>query len=817
MATSFQELRIALRTLLRSPGFTLLAILTLALGIGATTALFSIAYGVLLRPLPYPDADRIVQVFQIGADGRQSANISEPNYIDLRDGTRSFAALAQVGLVSTVTVLGGSEAARATYLPVSREFFDVIGVQPLLGRTFLPEEQREGAPPAAIVSHEFWQRYLGANSDLSARPLTAEGRTYTVIGVLPPGLGTPASADVFTPRELYPRQESRTAHNWWVYGRLADGVTVEAARREMSLVSGQIRERYGDDTWMADATAVALPERVVGAVRPVLLVLLGASAILLLIAAANVTSLLLARTVARRREMAVRAALGAGRGRLVRQCLTESALLALAGGLLGTLIAIGGVEALRVLAPPQLPRLADVRIDGFAIVFAVSASVLVALGLGLATGLRAGTGSLPTSLGERQGSGGRESQRARGLLVSAQVAMTLVLLVGTGLLGRSMLGILALDPGYRTGGAMVVSLAPSRSGGDDDTARQIQLQDELMERLAALPGAGSVGGVNDLPLAGGFYPTGTFLLMNRPDEVTGMEDFVALARLPGRTGQGAFRVASGGYFSAMDIPLIQGRLFDERDHIDAPHVAVVSQSLARSAWPDEDPIGKIVQFGNMDGDIRPFTVVGVVGDIRESGLVAEPQPTFYAHHRQRPAAAGRFHVVVGTRGRPEALFPAARAALVELAPDVPPLVRSLEGIHADWLAQRRFSFLLFGAFGATALLLAMMGLYGVVAYTVTHRTREIGIRAALGAGRGDVLRLVLRQALPLIFLGLGAGILAALALSRFVAGMLYGTSPTDPLTYAVIAAVLAATAGLASYIPARRAAGVDPMVAMRTE
>jgi putative ABC transport system permease protein len=808
------DLRYALRSFVRNPGFSGLTVSTLALGIGAATAIFSVIYGVLLRPLPYPDSDRIVRVYEVENEGRR-INLSDPDFADFQARSASFGALAQLQGAGPTSVSGDVEPVRAPQAAVSSDFFRVLGVQPLAGRGFVPEEQREGGPPAVLVSHRFWQQHLGATPAFAGRTLVFNGRVHRVVGVLPPHLDYPVGADLFTPRELERRLPSRTAHNWTVIGRLRPGVPLANAQAEMSAIARRLKADVGTETDMADAALVALHEQLVGHVRPALLVLLGASGVLLLIACANVSNLLLARSATRQRELAVRVAMGARRARIVRQLVAESLVLSLAGGAVGVIVAVVGVQALLALEPGTLPRLGEVGVSWTALVFAFGVALATALVLGLVTALRgAGEGALREALAQSQRGVAAGGSYVRSGLVVAQVALTLVLLVGAGLLGRSFIQLLSVNPGYRTEGAVVVDLSTPWPETDAEAARQRRFYDDLTARLRAIPGVTNVGGINAFPLRGAGYSNGTFLELTRPDEKVDMAMLGRLFRDPARTGRADFRVATDGYFRAMQIPLVRGRLFDDRDAPQAPlHAAVISAALAKAEWPDSDPIGKIIQFGNMDGDLTPFTVVGVVGDIREARLDATPQPVFYANARQRRVSS--FSVVVQGNADPGSVTAAARHIVRELAPSVPPRFRMLEDVVSTSVAQRRFSLVLLGVFGGAALLLAMMGVYSVVAYLVAQRQHEIGIRVALGAQRGDVLGLVLRHGAVLAIVGIAVGLAAALWLTRLLAGLLYGVTPTDPVSFASVVALLLGVALVASYLPARRALRVDPMSVLR--
>jgi putative ABC transport system permease protein len=807
-------LRLAVRSLLRTPAVTAAALFTLALGIAATATLFSVVYCVLLRPLPYPEAERIVQLQQVDAEGT-AGNLSAPNFLDLRERTRSFSALSLVSLEATVTVLGGREPARATMVQVTDEFFEVLGVRPAVGRRFTDDETLEGGRPAVVVSHGFWERALGSSQDLRGVTLTFEGHVHSVVGVMPPRVGFPAESDLLVPRPGGADAERRTGHNWRAIGRLADGVAVGTAQLELGAIARDLKMVHGDDTWMSDVQLTPLRDRIVGSVRPALLILLGASALLFLIAAANVGNLLLTRAAGRRREAAVRVALGAGRGRLIGGAVAEALILALTAAVLGLLMATWGVDLLRAVAPANLPRSAEIRVDTVVLAATVAAATVTALVLGAATGIRSFQGGLREALSERR-SGGGASGRVRGLLVTSQVALTVVLLVGAALLGRSFLHLLSVDPGFRTEDGAVLSLAMDWPQNPAEASRQAQLQADLIGRIAALPGVAEVGGINGLPFHTGFS-SGSFLLLERPDEVAGFDDFERLGRDPSRTGSAEYRVATDRYFAAMGIPLLRGRHFEPRDGVDAPHVAIVSESLAAATWPDRDPLGRLVQFGNMDGDLRAFTVVGVVADVREGGFDGEVRPTFYSSARQRIPSASRMELVIHAPRGVEPILPAVRAIFRELAPELPLRLRTLEEVAAASVAQRRFSLLLFAIFGVAALLLAAVGLYGVVSYTVAQRTHEIGVRTALGAHAGDVTAMMVKQGAALAGAGLAVGLAAALLLTRLLAGLLFGVRTTDPAAYLAVALLLVAVSLVASYLPARRAARVDPMIALRAE
>jgi putative ABC transport system permease protein len=817
MESFLRDVRYVTRALLRSPGFFAVTVVTLALGIGATTAIYSVINGVLLRPLPYPEPDRIVQLWQVGERGGRS-QVSDPNFEDWQSGSRAFRSLAQFQDYGITSVSGAGEPVRVRAAVVSRDFFSVLGVRPIRGRTFGPEEQRVGGAPAVVVSHRFWQRQLGSRPDLSGVTLTFYNQAYPVIGVLPPTMNFPADVDLWTSRELRDRNPYRTGHNWQVIARLANGVTLDQAASELSALSRRLKQQYGDDTWMFDAAVVPLQEQIVGGSRSTLLVLLAASAFLLLIACANVVNLLVARAAVREGELAVRLALGASRLRLAQQFLAESFVLAVSGGVFGVVLAALGVRALLVLEPGDLPRVGEVGVDWTVLAFALAVSVLVATVLGLLSAWRGTQGDIRQAMAQAQRTqaGAGASYRVRGVLVVAQVALTLVLLVGAGLLARSFLQLSRIDPGYRTERALVVDITASVPNSPEGQRERVRLYDEILSRLRALPGVTAAGGVNAFPLTAGNTSNGTFLIMSRIDESLDMSQIPKLMQDPTRTGEAEFRIASTDYFRAMNIPIVRGRSFEDRDAPGTPtHAAVISASLVKAEWPNEDPIGKIIQFGNMDGDLTPFVVVGVAGDVREASLADQPRPTLYATYRQRPRPTAGFNFVVQGEAEPEAIIPAARRIVADLRPDVPPRFRTIETVISESVADRRFILLLVGVFGTAAMILATLGVYSVIAYVVTQRRQEIGVRVALGAQASDVMRMVLRQGFTLAFFGIAIGTVVALFVARLLSAFLFGIAPNDPVAFGMVIVVLAAVAVLASFVPALRATRVDPMTALR--
>ena len=815
MEDFLRDTRYGARVLLRAPGFALVAIVTLGLGIGAATAVFSVVNGVLLAPLPYPDADRIVRLFQVDADGRRMGNVSEPNFKDWQTLRHGFKAMAQTQNWPA-PVRAGNEVAMTPVATVSREFFDVFGVQPGIGRRFLPEEQHQGATPAALVSTRFWQTRLAGRplGDLSVR---IGDVAHSVIGVMPESFDYPVGAEVWSPRELNPPDSSRTAHNYQVVARLADGVPISSAVADVSQLSRRLKDQHGDATWMSDATALPLREQLTATARPALFVLFGAAIVLLVIACLNVSNLQLARASTRRRELAVRLAVGAGRGRLARQLLAEAVVLSAVATITGIGLARVAVRILVALQPSNLPRVQNVEVDMTALSFASGVALLTGLALGVATAMRASHQDVRDTLAEgtRTMAGGRASERVRQSLVVAQVALTLVLLAGAGLLGRSFVKLMAVDVGYRTDSVLLVDLQWPYSRDPGDHRRRQAIQGELLDRLGGLPGLHSVGLTSGFPLGGGSFANGQFLEMTRVDEIRTLEDVARLGdEVKSRAGFAGYRIASEGYFEAMGIRLLRGRLFEPRDGPDAPHVAVISETLAATRWPDRDPIGRYIQFGNMDGDPRGFRIVGVVSDVHEVSPEAVPGPLFYANYRQRMAT---WVTVVVHADNPTALGPAVRQLVRDADPELPLQLRTVEDAFDRALAGRRFSLTLIGVFGGVALVLATLGIYGLISYLVAERTREIGIRLALGAEPKDVLRLVLGRAVVLALGGLGVGLAASLLLTRFVEGMLFGVTATDPVAFGGVMALTLAAVLLASYLPARRALNVAPSDALRAE
>ena len=837
MPRLWQDLRYGLRMLRKNPGFTSAAVITLALGVGATTAIFSVVYGVLLRPLPYQHPEQIVRLWEQNDEGVRM-NFADPNFEDMREQNRSLQGMAEYNALLE-TVSGAKEPTRTMISYVSRDLLQVMGVQPVLGRAFAPEEQRFDASIVALVSYSYWKQNLGATQELSSVRLRVGGRATSIIGVMPAGFRFPGETDLWLSREVLERMPSRSAHNWNVIGRLRQDATPEGAHTELSTIAQRLKQQYGQDTAMVAVAMEPLRQTMTREVRPALLILLGASGFLLLIACANVTNLMLAQAARRERELSIRTALGAQPSRLIAQLLTEAFLLAFIGGVLGVLLAYWGLNALLAMAPANLPRIENVSINLPVLLFSLGTVFLVSIALGTFTAFRTALADPRAALSD--GSRGEVStprkQQLGRLLTTGQLATALVLLVGAGLLGRSLLRVLATDSGFRTEGVVTMGL-----GLPDDPERThgVAFLSELMMRLGEVPGVEEVGGTTDLPLAGSAPSDGSYVVMNPGQISPRMQElikkttkgslqndpvllseftkfFEELFRDQTHMGEADYSVASEGYFKALGIPLLQGRLFDDRDAPEAPHAALISESLAKEKWPNHDPLGRTIEFGNMDGDPRVLTVVGVVGDVRDRAVETVPRPTIYVNYRQRPQVVRQFYVVMRTSGTPDAVISAARRILSNLDPDIPPRFRTLSEIFSASLEARRFSLTLVGIFSLTALVLALAGIYGVTAYAVAQRTREIGVRMALGASKREILGMVLKQGAITGGIGVGFGVLGALALTRWMQSQLFEVSAMDPATFSGVALLLIFVSLIACWIPGRLAARVDPIVALRYE
>ncbi|HEX7049876.1 MAG TPA: ABC transporter permease [Longimicrobiales bacterium] len=811
MDTILRDLRYAARQLLKRPGFTAIAVLALALGIGANTAVFSVVDAVLLEPLPFKEPERLMVLWEqeTAVPDRPPEPTSAATFQDWRAQSRTFDELA-AWVYSGFALTGAGEPEEIGTVRASANLFRLLGVEPALGRAFLPEEEQPGRHRIVILSHGLWQRRFGGDPGILGRSLTLDGEPYAVVGVMPAGFRFPDDDDVgmWVPLSYLPYElRSRGQRMFNVVGRLAADATLEQAQNEMSTIAGRLAVQYPEAHRGWDVLVQPAREVVIGETRPALLVLLGAVAFVLLIACANVASLLLARAADRQREIAVRSALGASRRRLVRALLVESGLVALLGGAAGLLLAVWGLDLILALAPEGLPRWNVIRIDGDVLAFTTFAAAATALLAGLAPALNASRAAPASALREgsdrtTEGAGGR---RLRHAMIVAEVALSIVLLVGAGLLIRSFHRLSNVDPGFDADHLLAAAIFLPDNRYPDD-ARQIHFFESLLERVRSLPGVTSVGAVTTLPM----NPVG--IDHDMPFRVPGTPEALA-DPLP----QADFRIASEGYFRTMGIPLLRGRGFTARDRADAPCVIVVNETFVqRFLPPGSDPLRESVVIGDDPGD-PACDIIGVVGNVRHRGLDAVPRPEFYVAFRQ-VYSYGTLTLAVRTTRDPLALAQAVKEQVFALDPALPVAeLATMDALVADSVADRRFHLSLLGAFAALAVILAASGIYGVISYTVAQRTREIGIRIALGARRGEVLRAVLGQGARLAALGAAFGLAGALLLTRSLAGMLYEVSPTDPLTFGGVAAVLAAIALLASWLPARRAARVDPMVALRSE
>jgi putative ABC transport system permease protein len=802
MRTLLQDLKYGGRALVKNPGFAVVAVVVLALGVGANTAIFSVVNAVLLRPLPFPGAERIVAFAGVNSSkGISQSNMSAPDFKDWRAEQKSFDGLAMY-TAGSANMTGGDEPERVAASAVSADFFRVLAVGATRGRAILPEDTELGRDPVAVIGHGLWVRRFGSDPGVIGKRIEISGRSLEVVGVMPEGFNFPQRAEVWSPLQLDVSKEARDNRSYPVIARLKEGVTLEAARAEMDAVTGRLAQEYPVTNGGWGLQLERLQDSIVGQLRKLLLVLLAAVGLLLLIACANVANLTLVRAAARRRETAVRLALGASRVRVVRQLLTESLLLAFAGGALGVGLSVWLTALLVALSPKNTPRLDEAGVDARVLLFALGAAVLTGVVFGLAPALQASR----TSLGEALKEGGRgmaEARgRARGLLVVAEIAVSLVLLVGAGLLVKSFMRLQKVSPGFDASNVLTmrVSLPGARY---PEPRKKAEFYASLTERLKSLPGVESAAATLSLPLNGSNFSVGrAYIREGRP-------------LTPEESANSAYSVVTPEYFRALRIPIVKGRTFEDRDDVGAEMVAVVNETLARTAFAGEDAIGKQITIWR--DEKFPRRIVGVVADARPQSLDADAGPQVYVPERQ-DAIWGGMSLVVRTKGDPEALTQAVRNEVRALDRNQPVYdVKTLAQVVADSTAYRRLAALLMAGFACVALLLACVGLYGVISYAVARRTHEIGIRMALGARPRDVLRLVLRQGGALVLAGVGLGVAAAFAASRALASMLYEVSPGDPATYALVAVLLACVALLACLVPARRATKVDPMVALRYE
>jgi putative ABC transport system permease protein len=809
MQTLWQDLRYGARMLFKNPVFTLIVVLTLALGIGANTAIFSVVNAVLLRPLPYPEPEQLVMALLTNTvEGKSSGYFGNADFLAVRERNQSFENVTGFSL-GTFTLTGGERPEQVSGALVSADFFATLRVTPARGRAYQAEDDRPGSARVVVISHSFWQQRLAAEPQVIGKTINLNDTPYTIIGVTPESFHFALTPDA----ELWPVQVIRPPGRRGPYymqciGRLKPGVTEQQAQADLSAIAAQVKQQFPNSSPFNAMTTRPLITSVVGQVRRALLVILGAVAFVLLIAAANVANLQLARAASREREMAVRRALGANRWRIVRQLLTESLLLAAIGGVVGLLLALWGIDLFRTFGPANLPRLREVNLDGRVMGFTMLAALLSGLIFGLAPAMQSSRADLNESLkeGGRAGTESHGRKRLRGLLVVAEVALTLVLLVGAGLLLKSFLRLQEVNPGFQPDHLLTaqISLPPARYAEDQ---KIIAFYQELISRMKSLPGVQAVGISMSLP----------------PNRLSLANDFGIEGRplAPGHARPWAEEMTiSPDYFTALGVPLLRGRFFTDADKAGAPRVLIINEAMARRFFPNEDPVGKRLQTGDPNPNAPWETIVGVVGNVKYTGLEVEEALTMYAPYTT-PAwvsSSRSMYLVVRTAGEPLGLSSALRQQVRSLDQDLPVAkLKTMEQVIHESVAGPRFRASLLGLFAAVALLLAAIGIYGVISYAVTERTHEIGIRMALGAQIGDVLWLVIAQGMKLALCGIAIGLAASFALTRLMKTLLFEVSATDPLTFAVIAVLLTGVALFACWIPARRATKVDPMVALRCE
>ncbi len=812
MRTLTQDLRYGLRMLRKSPGFAVVAILTLALGIGANTAIFSVIEAVLLRPLPYPDPGQLALLPESNPKrGITDAGMSYPSLLELRDNSRVFDAIA--GLAShSLTLTGRGEPSEARTIVVTQSFFSVFTTKPLLGRTLLPGDGERGAAPVVVLSEGMWRSQFDADPKIIGSPVTLDMRPYTVVGVMPAEFRTPffdQADQLWIPLVQDPLFSGWMTHppqtHWMaVFARLRPAASFAQAKAEMDTLSARLAEEFPEEKGWQIQQVQPLQQAIVGDVRSPLLIISCAVGLVLLIACANIANLLLTRATSRSKEIALRVALGAPKRRIARQLLTESAILGIFGSVAGLLLAYLGVSALISLLPPGLPRIHAIRVDGSVLGFALVLSLAASFVFGMAPVLFAAQSDPQTNLREGARAGeATSSQRARSILAAAEVALAMVLLVGAGLLLRSFTRLTSVSPGFEPNG--VVKAMVSLPQFQYSTPQQwTTFATELMTRLQAAPGMHDSACAAPLPIQDG--------QINLPFEIAGNPPLP-----PGASNTADYVTASPRYFSVMGIPLLRGRLFNSSDSPSSPRVVVISNALARRYFADQDPIGRHLLFGGFPPTGNASReIVGVVGDVHDVSLGKKPEPMMYVAFAQAPLYG--CEVIVRSTLSASAVAAAIRTETHSIDKNLPVTdVATLPGALSASVAEPRFRTLILGLFSAIALVLAAVGIFGVISYSVSRRTREIGIRIALGATRASVRSLVIRESAKLVFFGLAAGIPAALVLTRFLSTLLFNVRPADPLTFIGVAVLLALVALAASYIPARRAVRVDPVVALRYE
>jgi putative ABC transport system permease protein len=801
------DLKFALRSMRNTPGFTFLAVLVMALGIGANTAVFSVVNTVLLKPLAYRDADRIVTIRKFWKKTASiSANVSAPDFHDWHDQSNLFDAMAHYADWERPVVTNSTaEYIRAT--EVGPEFFQVFSVQPLLGRLFTAEEQKPSSGGAAVISAAYWRSHFGGNPDVIGKSVRFDEKTLTIVGVTASGFDYPQKSAIWYPiNTIHPENTYRSAHNYRAVGRLKPGVTVEQAQAQMTAIATRLEQLYSASNTDKTVVIHRMQDAMVSNVRFTLYVLLGAVGVVLLIACANMANLLLAKATSRTREMAIRAAVGASRGRIVRQLIVESAVLAAVAGVIGLILAVWGAEAIKALAPSNVPRLAETGIDGSVLAFTFGIAVVSSLIFGLAPALAVSKIDLNESL--KQGAAksviGGGAGRLRAGLVVAEIALSVVLLTGAGLLMRSFDALVNVNLGFRPERILVAETSVPESSVEQALKRAVPFDRDMLATLASLPGVSSAGGTMALPGKPG--SDGGYWIDHPP------------ALDPNVTApQAVFSEITPGLFQTLGIPLKAGRDFTDRDVYDAPFTVIINEALARKSFPGENPIGHVLFCGFDAWPPKGMTIVGIAADARQYGPERPAQAEIFMPYAQHPRPAADFRLLARTSTDPIALEEAVRRKIHERDPEVPVKFTTMEAAVAEGVAAPRFRMLLLGLFAGLAVCLAMAGVYGVMSYVVGQRLNEIGLRMALGANTRDVLRMVLGQGLLLAGIGLTIGLAAAVAASRLLGSLLFEVKPTDPLTYLAVSAILGVVALAACYVPAWRATRVDPLVALRQE
>jgi putative ABC transport system permease protein len=803
MTNLWQDLRYGVRVLAKNPGFALIAVLTLAIGIGANTAMFSVVNAVLLRPLAYKDSDRIVTLSSLWKQTGQHGQVSAPDFRDWHDQSSAFDSMAYYW-DTDCAALSGNTAQFSHCGFAGPDFFRVFLVDPAAGHFFTPDEQKAGA---AVISYSYWQQRFGGSAGAVGQSLRLFDRSLQIVGVAPPGFRFPNDTDIWIPtNSVFPDRESRSAHNYRVVARLEPGVTVSEAQAQMTTIAARLETEYPDSNAKKSAAVVPMRDEMVRDIRPTLYLLLGAVCVVMLIACANIANLLLARATGRSREVAIRAAMGANRSRVVRQMLTESALLAFAAGVVGVLIAFGGAGALVRLAPSDIPRVGEIGVDFRVLAFTFAVCAISTMIFGVAPALHASRIDLNEAL-QQSGSRGASSRGARRLhaiLVVSEVALSVVLLAGAGLLIRSLDALLKVELGYRPE-KIVVMETDVPASGLESSIRATELYNKLLAEAAAIPGVESVTATRGLP--GQPSSDGGYWIDHLPP----------IEQLSFSAPEAVFSLVAPNYFGTMGIPLVAGRDFGGRDVHQSPHTVIINREFAKQAFPNQNPIGHLVFCGFDFDSLAGMTIVGVVGDVRQFGPATAPWPEIYMPYEQHPEPATAMTLVVRTPLAPGAVEESLKRTLGALSPDVPTRFSTMEAKLSESVAAPRFRALLVAAFATLALVLAMAGIYGVMAYSVAQRTREIGIRMALGAQRGGVLQLVLGQGFRMVVLGLALGLAGAFAATRVLASLLFEVQPRDPVVFSGAIVLMFCVAFIANYIPARRATQVDPMIALRYE